>query len=649
MNQISRNCQPAARPDGGSRGEFGLGRTTAYQMDMVTHTDSPPIADYGLIGDLHSCALISKAGSIDWCCLPRFDSASIFGRILDWDKGGYFQVAPTGIQSVERRYIPGTNVLETTFVTDSGTATLTDFMPIRDHSHEMGPREQAPDQQVVRVLECASGSVHYRMECYPRFEYGSIVPHAHHSSENTGFAHGGADAISVWCSAPVRVVDDGFLAEGDLSAGQKMWTVVAYQYRFSHQASAWDEAELSQLLAETIGYWENWSSICTYTGKNREAVLRSALTLKALTYEPSGGLVAAPTTSLPEVIGGSRNWDYRFTWIRDASFALYGLFILGYTAEARAFKEWLEWASAGRARDLQIMYGLGGEKRLTEIELPEMMGYQHSRPVRVGNGAYSQFQLDVYGEILDSAHLYRKFVGEIDSEYWEYLLRVVLFVLDHWREPDEGIWETRAGRQQFVFSKVWCWVALDRAIKAARALHLPGDVDLWRRVRKEIREEILAKGFDQQRGAFVQAYGSSTLDAANLMFPLVGFIKADDPRMLATIRAVESELTSPQGFVYRYKDFDDGLGGDEGIFVICTFWLVDDLILLGEIDRARVLFEKILSYSNDLGLMSEEIDPVSGQMLGNFPQAFSHLGIINTAVHLDQAEKKRENSGSGGS
>ena len=398
------------------------------------------------------------------------------------------------------------------------------------------------------------------------------------------------------------------------------------------------DSEVAESLGETLAFWREWSAKCTYTGAYRDDVLRSALTLKALTYAPSGALLAAATTSLPEQIGGARNWDYRFTWIRDATFALYALFILGYTDEARGFKDWLEWSTVGRARDLQAMYGLGGERRLTEIELPELEGYRGSQPVRIGNGAATQFQLDIWGEIMDSAHLYRKFVHEMDPEYWVYLQRVVGFVIDNWQRPDEGLWETRGERQHFVFSKVMCWVALDRALKAARALDLPGNLELWHRVRREIKDDILAKGYDPDRGVFVQAYGSKNLDASTLMLPLVGFLRADDPRMRATIEAIEKELTSPEGFVYRYKDYDDGLTGDEGTFSICTYWLADNLIALGQLERARALFEKLRAHGNDLGLHSEEIEGETGAMLGNFPQAFTHLGLINTAVQLHQAE-----------
>ena len=599
-----------------------------------------PISDYGIIGDCRSAALVGLDGSIDWSCLPRFDSAAIFSRILDWRKGGYFKVAPVGVRSVRRRYIPGTNVLETTFQTDTGEARLTDFMPIDGHSGSEPSPEAGSRQRLLRILECSSGSVDFTVECYPRFDYGTIFPHVVVDGPNTGFAHGGADALSLYCSAPLEEAEDGFHSKGTLRSGERVCAAATYESRFSHSAEALDDDDIDLRLRETTRFWREWSGRCTYQGEYRDEVLRSALTLKALTYAPTGALVAAATTSLPEAIGGSRNWDYRYTWIRDASFALYALSIIGYTEEARAFKDWLEWSTSGRAADLQIMYGLDGKRRLSEVEIPELDGHRRSRPVRVGNAAYSQFQLDIYGEVLDSAHLYRKSDRKMDPEYWKYLREAVEFVIEHWREPDEGIWETRNGRQQFVFGKVWCWVALDRAIKAARDLKLPGDVEHWRRVRVQIREEVLTKGYDPQRGAFVQAYGSQALDAANLMLPLVGFIRADDPRMRSTIEAIERELTSPQGHVYRYRGFDDGLGGHEGTFTICTFWLADNLIALGEVGRARALFEKLRGCSNDLGLFSEEVDAETGEMLGNFPQAFSHMAFINTAVQLDRAGKR---------
>ncbi len=591
---------------------------------------------------MHSCALISTAGSVDWCCFPRFDSNAIFCRMLDWDKGGYFQIAPSVPYTVTRHYIDRTNVLRTVFTTDYGTAQLTDFMPVHhDEDAPIEPYKVGESHQIMRILECTSGSVDISVECHPRFEYGSIVPHASIDSTGFGFAHGGSGAISFYCSAPFAPEEGGFKSRRTLHKGEKLYTAVTYESRFSHDADAVNPESIERSLQEAVHYWHDWSEICTYEGEYKDHVLRSALTLKALTYAPSGGMVAAPTTSLPEEIGGERNWDYRYTWIRDASFAIYGLHIIGYRKEAKAFKNWLEWATVGRARDLNIMYGLGGERRLTEVDLHQLEGYRHSNPVRIGNGAYSQFQLDAYGELMDSAHLYRRYIEPVDEEYWAYLRRIINFVLDHWRDPDEGVWEARAGRQHNVFSKAWCWVALDRAIKMVRALGLPGDVELWRSLRSEIRNEILERGFNKERGVFVQAYGSDLLDAANLMLPLIGFIRADDPRMLATIRATQRDLTSEQGFVYRYRGFDDGLDGDEGTFNICSFWLCDNLILLGELDEATALFQKLLAHTNDLGLMSEEIDPHNGEQLGNFPQAFSHLSIINTAVQLEKAKARR--------
>ena len=570
--------------------------------------------------------------------MPRFDSPALFSRILDSNKGGFYKLAPAMISSSTRRYLPNTNVLETSFTTSTGTGVLIDFMPVHRQVVIPGePLEVTEFQRVVRILHCTKGRLVFEMDCYPKFDYGTIVPHASLSSPTTGMAHGGSEAVSVYCSSQLTVANDGFRSRGVIFEGEKIYSTVSNQVSFSRRSEPLTPTELDEELADTTAFWEDWAAQCTFQGEHREAVLRSALTLKALTYAPSGALVAAPTTSLPEVIGGERNWDYRYTWIRDATFALYALSIIGYTGEARAFKNWLEWSTSGRARDLQVMYGLGGERRLTETKIPELEGYMNSKPVRIGNGAYAQFQLDIYGEIMDSAHIFRKFGGAVDADYWEYLRRVVNFVIDHWREPDEGIWETRGGKQHFVFSKVMCWVAMDRAIKAATDLKLPGDIEAWEKVRDEICNDVMSKGYSQERQAFVQSYGSDNLDAANLMLPLVGFIPATDPMMRSTIKATQKELTNKQGFVYRYRKFDDGLNGSEGSFIICTFWLADNLIHLGQIDEARVLLNSLLNCANDLGLLSEQYDSATGNMLGNFPQAFSHLALINTAVQLQKA------------
>jgi GH15 family glucan-1,4-alpha-glucosidase len=594
----------------------------------------PPISDYGLIGDMHTGALVSRTGSIDWACFPRFDSESVFGRLLDWDKGGCFSLTARTLRSSSRRYLPNTNVLETTFETDEGRAVLTDFMPVMPGSPLARPRDLTSRRQIIRTLKCDRGSFEFEMHCLPRFDYGGIVPHASLMSPNLGLAHGGKDAISVYCSAPMRETRDGFVAEGRLAEGEMVCAAVTYEAGQPHFIEPLHESELIGRLSETTQFWETWAAECTYDGDYKRDVQRSALTLKALTYAPSGALIASPTTSLPEVIGGVRNWDYRLTWIRDATFALYALFILGYREEAHEFKRWLEWSTMGRARDLQVMYGVTGERRLTEIELPHLEGYKMSRPVRIGNAAHKQLQLDIYGDILDSAHLYRRFGGKMDEEYWNYLRRVVEFILDHWREPDDGIWEARTDRRHYVFSKVMCWAGIDRAIKAATSLGLQGDIKRWMAAREEMRKEILEKGYDSSRGVFVQAFGSEVIDAGVLLLPLVGFLPATDPRMASTIRTIERELMTPEGLVYRYRGMDDGLGGQEGAFLICSFWLVDNLSFMGQHDKAVALFEKLLTYSNDLNLYSEELDPRTMELLGNFPQAFTHLGLINAAVQL---------------
>ncbi|GAB4330477.1 MAG: glycoside hydrolase family 15 protein [Dehalococcoidia bacterium] len=597
----------------------------------------PPISDYGLISDMHSCALVSRSGSIDWACFPRFDSPSVFGRLLDWNRGGCFELTVLDIVDTHRRYLPGTNILETRFQTETGTAILRDCMPVPPHARIDRPRELGSHHQVLRVLQCIDGVVRYRLTCYPRFDYGTVVPHAEFRG-GIAYAHGGGHAVSLYCSEPLRVHHDGFRADGTLRSAERLRAALTYHSGRNDEPEALNKADIDYRFAETELFWEEWSGQCTYNGRYRDTVLRSALALKALTYSPSGALVAAATTSLPESIGGTRNWDYRFTWLRDATFALYALAIVGFKQEVHEFKKWLEWATAGRARDLQIMYGLQGERRLVEHEIPELEGYRGSRPVRYGNAAYRQFQLDIYGELLDAAHIYRRITdGQIDDDHWAFLCDIVETVIERWREPDEGIWEVRGQRLHFVFSKVMCWVALDRAIRAAIDLGLHADLDRWTRERDIIRADILQNGYNPDVGAFVQAYGSDHLDASVLMLPLVKFIPATDERMRSTVRAIERELCAPNGFIYRYRSFDDGIPGQEGAFTICTFWLADNLILMGEVDRGRALFEKVIAHENDLGLHSEQIDPATGTMLGNFPQAFSHLAAINTAVLLDRA------------
>lgn len=608
----------------------------ARSQDPATERYAP-ISDYGLISDMHSCALVSRAGSIDWACFPRFDSPSVFGRLLDWDRAGCFGLTVLDIVDTHRRYLPGTNILETRFQTDTGTAILRDCMPVPPHSRVDQPRQIGSHHQILRVLQCVEGVVRYRLSCYPRFDYGTVVPHAEFR-DGIAYAHGGGHAVSLCCSEPLQLHNDGFRADGMLRSGERLRAALTYHPGRDDGPEVLNKADIDYRFAETELFWEEWSGQCAYTGRYRDTVVRSALALKALTYAPSGALVAAATTSLPESVGGRRNWDYRFTWIRDATFALYALAIVGFKEEIHEFKRWLEWATAGRARDLQIMYGLQGERRLLEQEVPELEGYRGSRPVQYGNAAYRQFQLDIYGELLDAAHIYRRVAdGQIDDDHWAFLCDIVETVIERWRDPDEGIWEVRGQRQHFVFSKVMCWVALDRAIRAATDLGLRADIDRWTRERDTIRADILENGYDREIGAFVQAYGSKHLDASVLMLPLVKFIPATDERMRSTVRAIERELCASNGFIYRYRSFDDGLPGDEGAFTICTFWLADNLILMGEVDRGRALFEKVIAHANDLGLHSEQIDPATGMMLGNFPQALSHLAAINTAVLLDRA------------
>jgi GH15 family glucan-1,4-alpha-glucosidase len=597
----------------------------------------PPIGDYALISDCHSAALVSRDGSIDWCCFHRFDARPVFCRLLDWDRGGYCRIAPATPYRSSRRYLPGTNILETRFESKGGVMIVTDLFPIRPSSQTDNPAAVHPYHQLIRLIRCEAGEIEFHFEFAPRFDYGYTTPQLTIRERGLATVFGGADALLLQTDLTLDQSELSSCSGGRrLRAGEEVSVIVTYAIPHELRLNVIDAEECRRRVEITSRIWREWSDRCTYQGPYREQVVRSALVLKGLTNAPNGALVAAPTTSLPEDLGGVRNWDYRYTWLRDSSFTLYALFSLGYTAEAHAFMQWLQRTTAGRARDLQVFYGVGGERFLPELELDHLQGYRGSRPVRVGNAATTQFQLDIYGEVMDTAWLYHRYGGEIAQDFWDFLVRVVDHVSDHWEEPDEGIWEVRGGRRQFVYSKVMAWVAVDRGVKLATARRLPADIQRWTVLRDQIRRRIESEGVDPATGAFVQSLGSTAMDASNLLLPLIRFLPPQDPRIVATVREVERQL-SRDGLVYRYRETDDGLAGDEGAFAICSFWLVDNLVLAGEVERGRALFERLLGYLNDVGLLAEQIDPASGQQVGNFPQAFSHMGLINSALQLSKA------------
>lgn len=595
-----------------------------------------PIGAYGMLSDAHTAALVAPDGSIDWLCLPRFDSRAVFARLLDARGGGHFELGVPDAAVVRRRYLPGTFVLETTYEAPGGTATQVDFLTVHPHAVPEAPAEHVIRERLVRLLVADRGTVRYRMACVPRFDYGTIVPHVALPSPTFGAAHGGSDGLSLTTSAPMAREDDGFRAEGTLREGEPFFAVLRDDPRYVPAAQAVTHEQVLRWLAAARRQGEDWAARCAYDGPDRDRVVRSALVLKGLTYEPSGAIVAAPTTSLPERMGGGLNWDYRYAWPRDASFVLNALYALGYSEEAEAFLHWLDWTAVGRARDLQIVYGVGGERRLTESEVEGLEGYRGSRPVRIGNAASTQFQLDVYGEVLDAVLVGTARGHGFPPERWRFLARVADFVAEHWREPDDGIWESRGGRRHHVHSKVMCWVALDRALAVAAARGLPCDAARWAAAREEVRADVLAHGFHPGRGAFVQAYDADDLDAAVLMIPIVGFLPPTDPRVRGTVEAIRRELTSPEGFVYR--NAMHGPLGSEGTFGACTYWLVEALVLLGEVAEARALFDRMTATASDLGLFAEQVEAGTGAALGNFPQALTHIGHILAAVRLRRAE-----------
>jgi GH15 family glucan-1,4-alpha-glucosidase len=579
------------------------------------------IENYALIGDTHSAALVGKDGSIDWLCLPRFDSGACFASLLGNKFHGRWLIGPAGgARCSRRKYRDDTLVLETEFETSAGTIRLIDFMP---------PRQSEPD--VIRIVEGVSGAVPMEMELIIRFDYGSIIPWVRQMDGHLG-AIAGPDALAFWSDVPTFGKDFTTRAEFTVRAGERVPFILMW-----HPSNETAPAPLKpdDALEDTTKWWRDWVAAGNYQGRWRNEVVRSLITLKALTYAPTGGLVAAPTTSLPEKIGGVRNWDYRYCWLRDATYALYALTIGGYTDEALAWRNWLLRAAAGTPASLQTMYGVAGERRLTEIELEWLPGFAGSRPVRIGNAAVRQFQLDVYGELMDALHLGRRRGLPADEVAWAFERTVMEFLALAWKEPDEGIWEVRGPRRHFVHSKVMAWVAFDRAVKAVEQFGLDGPVDEWRQTRAAIHAQIHRDGFNEGLKAFTQYYGSDEPDASLLMMPLVGFIDANDPRMLGTVAAIERDLLE-DGFVRRYRTREavDGLPKGEGAFIACTFWLADNYCLQGRQEEARHVFEGLLALCNDVGLLAEEYSVELKRQLGNFPQAFSHVMLINTARNL---------------
>lgn len=589
-----------------------------------------PIENHGIIGNLHTAALVGREGTIDWLCLPRFDSPSVFAAILDDEKGGHFKLRPTHYSRSQQLYLPDTNVLLTRFLAPDGVAEIVDFMPI------MGPGDR---HRLVRHARVIRGEVTFEIECRPAFDYARAGHRV--SFGNGGVVFEGPDS-SLGLSTGVPLSEcpgGGARATFTLSGNDRTAFMLERIEDDEGPGEVLSEERYEDLVSETVGYWRRWIQRCTYHGRWRETVRRSALALKLMAYEPTGALVASPTMGLPERIGGARNWDYRYTWLRDAAFALYALISIGLEAEAGNFMSWLR----DRCQQdddglLQPLYGIDGRVKITETVLDHLSGYRDSRPVRLGNAAHEQLQLDIYGAVLDAAYLYNKYGAPLDYDLWENLRRVLGWLSDNWRQPDEGMWEVRGGRREFVSSRLMCWVALERAVRISRQRGLPAGEGRWVEERDAIYEEIMSRGWNPEKNSFVQYYGADTVDASVLLMPLVKFVGPTDPRWISTLDAVQKEL-SYDVLVNRYNVMDaapDGLEGEEGTFSMCSFWLVECLTQAGRLEEARLALEKMFSYANHLGLYAEEIGR-SGEALGNFPQAFTHLSLISAAVHLDRA------------
>jgi GH15 family glucan-1,4-alpha-glucosidase len=583
------------------------------------------IAEHGLIGDLRTAALVALDGTIDWLCVPRFDSPSVFGALLDDERGGHWRMAPTcDVSATHQFYFPDSNVLITRFLTEDGVVEVQDFMPV-------GPEDDEPPRGIVRRVVAVRGAMELTTEVAPRPNYGAP------DGDDEG-SDGGRVATAIRATVELATGDGGdTTATFSLTEGE----VAAFTLSLDDDAPL-DPADAAALFEATVGFWRGWLEQGTYRGRWREMVQRSALTLKLLTHRPTGAILAAPTTSLPEHVGGTRNWDYRFVWSRDAAFSAYALLRLGFLEEARAFVGWLtdrlrEADGDDASGPLAVLYDLDGGREVPERTLDHLRGYRGSSPVRVGNDATDQLQLDNYGEVIDSVYLYNKHGNPISSATWDDVTRIVDWVCEHWDQEDEGIWETRAGRKDHTYSRLMCWVAIERAVRIARQRGLPADLERWMGVRDEIYRQIMERGYDEERGAFVQHYGSDALDASLLLMPMVKFISPSDPRFLSTLDAIAGELVS-DSLVYRYDPelSPDGLDGEEGTLSICSFWYVEALTRAGRLDQARVALEKMFTYANHLGLYAEQIGR-TGDQLGNFPQAFTHLALISAAINLDRA------------